>query len=64
MNKTIAHSLTRLASNKPTTWSRYLGHVQIAINSRKNMTTGYSPFYLRHSTEMCLGPENHQGQWI
>jgi hypothetical protein len=35
-------------------WDRHLTAVEIAINSSRHVSTGYTPHFLNHNQEMCL----------
>jgi ribosomal protein L21E len=38
-------------------WSQYLDHVLFAYNTSTHSATGYTPFYLVHAREACIGSE-------
>ena len=41
-------------SEKRTDWDRYLTATEIAINSSRHASTGYTPFFLNHQQEVRL----------
>jgi transposase InsO family protein len=53
-NRTVKECLTRLLHEHPTNWDVLLPQVSMAINSTVHDSTGFTPFYLTHGTEMHL----------
>ncbi|MGL1886778.1 MAG: reverse transcriptase domain-containing protein [Reichenbachiella sp.] len=52
VNKSILSILRKLTKDQPSKWSSMLQYTVMAINSRVNESTGYSPFYLTHGVNM------------
>lgn len=53
-NRTVKECLTRLLHDHPADWDVLLPHVAMAINSTVHDSTGFTPFYLTHASEMQL----------
>ena len=53
-NRTIKECLTRLLHEQPADWDVLLPQVSMAINSTVHDSTGFTPFYLTHGSEMQL----------
>lgn len=61
-NATIVSTLTKFAFENKEDWDKLLPKVVLAINTSKQKTTGYSPFYLLHGYEPRMPPmEIHIG---
>jgi predicted aspartyl protease len=57
MNKMLEQMLRAFTNVKQDNWDELLPYCEIAYNNSKNVTTGYSPFYLNHGQEINL-PSN------
>ena len=53
-NRTVKECLTRLLHEQSADWDVLLPQVSMAINSTVHESTGFTPFYLTHGTEMQL----------
>ena len=53
-NRTIKECLTRLLRESPDDWDLLLPQVSMALNSTVHDSTGFTPFYLAHGSEMQL----------
>jgi len=53
-NKTLENVLRSVVDFKQTNWDTALAAAELAVNSSKNATTGYSPFFLCHGFEPRL----------
>lgn len=56
-NATIISVLTKMALENNNDWDKLLPMVVLCINTAKQKTTGYSPFYLLHGYEPRISPE-------
>lgn len=54
VNRTLKECLTRLFQENAADWDMLLPSVAMAINSSKHESTGYTPFFLAHGTDMQL----------
>lgn len=64
-NATIVSTLTKFVLENDKDWDKLLPKVVLAINTSKQKTTGYSPFYLLHGYEPRIPPkEIHFGTII
>lgn len=54
MNRTLKGVLRKFVADFPSSWYQKLPLVVFAINTSKNATTGFTPFYLNHSREARL----------
>ena len=54
VNRTVKECLTRLLHEQPADWDVLLPQVSMAINSTVHDSTGFTPFYLTHGSEMQL----------
>src|SRR6185312_13551201 len=54
VNRVLEEMLRAYVSFEQNDWHQHLGAAEIAINSGKHASTGYSPFYLNHGFEPSL----------
>ena len=64
MNKTLEQILRAFCNNKQDNWDELLPYAEIAYNSAKNLSTGYSPFYLDHGQEASLPANLLHGKYL
>jgi hypothetical protein len=64
MNKTLEQILRAFCGAKQDDWDELLPYAEIAYNSAKNLSTGFSPFYLDHGAEASLPSNLLHGKYL
>ena len=54
VNRVVQDILRAYVSDSRKDWDRYLTAAEIAINSSRHASTGYTPFFLNHNQEVRL----------
>ena len=58
MNGTIKSMLGSYTQHSQKIWADILPHIVFAYNTSIHSTTGYTPYYMNHGREACIGSES------
>jgi hypothetical protein len=63
-NRTLVNVLAKHAERNPTDWDAWLDFVMLAYRSRKNSTTGWTPFELMFGKKMFIPDDEEYASWL